>query len=68
MYIIFLCILHRCPFEKMESPEDLIVIISTVVIWRHDVQHYNVQHNDTQHDDAQHNGLICDTQHKGHSA
>ena len=33
------------------------------IIMRHDIHH-----NDTQHKDNEHNGLICDTQHKWHSA
>ncbi len=33
-----------------------------------DTQHNDTQHNDTQHNGNQHKGLICDTQHKRHSA
>jgi hypothetical protein len=31
--------------------------------WRPDIQHDDIQHSDTQH-----KGLICETQHKRHSA
>jgi len=29
---------------------------------------HSIQHNDTQHNDTQHCGLICNNQHKRHSA
>jgi hypothetical protein len=36
--------------------------------WRHDIHHNDTQRNDIQHNDTQHKGLICDTEHKWHSA
>ncbi len=36
--------------------------------WRHDIQHNDTQYNDAQQRDIQGNGLICDTQHKWHTA
>ncbi len=37
-------------------------------VWLHDIQHINTRHNNIQHNDTQHKGVICDTQHEGHSA
>jgi hypothetical protein len=36
--------------------------------WRDDIQHNDTQHKDIQHKDIQRKGLICDIQHKWHSA
>jgi len=32
------------------------------------LRHHDTQHNDIQHNDTQRKGLICETQHKRHSA
>jgi hypothetical protein len=37
-------------------------------IWRHDTQHNDTQQNNIHHNVTQHKGLICNTQHKCHSA
>jgi hypothetical protein len=36
--------------------------------WCHDTQHNGTQHNDIQRNGTQYYGLVCNTQHKRHSA
>jgi hypothetical protein len=61
--------------HRFTVPKISFKLLRTIISVRrhHDIQHNDTQQNDTQHydtrhNDTQHKGLICDTQHKRHSA
>ena len=51
--------------HRFRVPKISFKLLRTIISVR---GHHDIQHNDTQHNDTQHKGLICDTQHKRHSA
>ncbi len=56
-------------FNQTERRLDIQLNDTHVYDTHHNDTHlYDTHHSDTQYNDAQHKGLVCDTQHNGHSA